>query len=438
MRDYRFFSGLNMQQFKYFVFFLISLSLLGASAHGKSLDRIVAIVNDSVITQTALTKNLARVRTNMRKSHLQIPEEASLKHQVLDNLINTNLQLQLAKKVGIEVDNQRLNDALRDIAKRNKLSLSDLKTKVEKGGAKYREYRENVRNEMIMSQLQQREVARHITITNQQIASFLQSSQQEQLGNTQYHLKNIVVPLPEDPTPKVIEAAKQIANSIVKQIKTGKKFSTVSLSDSIDTAALEGGDMGWKKFAELPEVYDKHLSDLKAGDVAGPIRAANGFHIIKLVAVKGLPKHHTVKQTLVRHILLTPDSITTDRETKDTLNNYRQQINKGKKFEDIARAKSKDLNSASKGGSLGWMTAGTLTPPFEKTMNALKVGQLSKPIKTQYGWHLIQVLKRRNVDDTKAFKKKHVRDLLYRRKFEEGLEQWMHELRSTAFIKIKQ
>lgn len=406
-------------------------------AEGKQLlDRVVAIVNDSVITSSELNAQVELSKKQIIAQNMQMPDESVLRKQVLQHLIDVDLEMQMAKQNGIAVDNTELNEAIEKISTANHLSLSQLREEITKQGLSWQEYRQNIRKEMIITRIQQKAVGKDVIVTNEQVDQYLKTAGQVDNSNLTFHLKNIVIPLNEEPTTEQLKRAKIEAENLLNKIKKGDDFSRLAIEESSGEFALEGGDLGERHLAELPEVFAKEVVRMKVGQVVGPIRTGNGFHLIKLIAIGGENQRHMITQTHVRHILLKPDASMVPSEAIKQVNNIYQQIKSGKDFTLMAKQYSLDASSAIKGGDLGWVNPGELVPEFEKAMNNLPLHKVSKPVKTQYGWHLIEVIGRRQKDDSEAFKKQQVRQFLQQRKFVEAVQNWQQHLRSQAYISI--
>lgn len=406
-------------------------------AEGKQLlDRVVAIVNDSVITSSELNAQVELSKKQIIAQNMQMPDESVLRKQVLQHLIDVDLEMQMAKQNGIAVDNTELNEAIEKISTANHLSLSQLREEITKQGLSWQEYRQNIRKEMIITRIQQKAVGKDVIVTNEQVDQYLKTAGQVDNSNLTYHLKNIVIPLNEEPTTEQLKRAKIEADNLLNKIKKGDDFSRLAIEESSGEFALEGGDLGERHLAELPQVFAKEVVSMKVGQVVGPIRTGNGFHLIKLIAIGGENQRHMITQTHVRHILLKPDASMVPSEAIKQVNNIYQQIKSGKDFTLMAKQYSLDASSAVKGGDLGWVNPGELVPEFEKAMNNLPLHKVSKPVKTQYGWHLIEVVGRRQKDDSEAFKKQQVRQFLQQRKFVEAVQNWQQHLRSQAYINI--
>ncbi|MDI9819370.1 MULTISPECIES: peptidylprolyl isomerase [unclassified Legionella] len=406
-------------------------------AEAQPLDKVVAIVNDGVITESELNTQVETLKQQLEAKHMQLPPEKVLRKQVLQHLIDVDLQLQLAKQNDITIDNTDLNDAIAKIAAANDLSVTQLREEITRQGLTWQTYKENIRKEMLISRLQQKAVAKDLSITPEQVEDYLKTVQQDEKKQQTYHLQNIVVPLPEEPTTEQLKKARQKAMELLAKVKQGEDFSRLAIAESSGEFALEGGDLGERHLAELPEVFATQVVAMKVGQVAGPIRTGNGFQLIKLITVGGGDsQHHEVVKTHVRHILLKPDtSITSGEASKQAYNLY-QQLKSGKDFSLLAKQYSLDAASAVKGGDLGWVNPGELVPEFEKAMDSLPAHKVSKPVKSVFGWHLIEVLERKKIDDTESFKRQQVRQFLQQRKFTEAVQNWQQHLRSNAYISI--
>lgn len=421
---------------KRIIFFLILLSALVVAEAAQPLDKVVAVVNDNVITASELEAQIDVLRQQILARNMQLPPEPVLRKQVLQHLIDVDLQLQLAKRNDISIDSTDLDEAIAKIAESNKLSLTQLREELGKQGLSWEAYRENIRKEMLISRMQQKAIGKDIVITQQQVEDYLKTAEQNEKTQLTYHLQNIVIPLPEEPTTEQVNRAKEKARSLLTKIKQGDDFNRLAIAESSGEYALEGGDLGERHLAEMPELFAKRVIDMKQGEVVGPLRTGNGFQLIKLVAIGGDNEHHQVVKTHVRHILLKQDVNMTSAEANKQVNNIYQQLKSGKDFALMAKQYSLDAGSAVKGGDLGWVTAEELVPPFADAMNALPLHTVSKPVQSPFGWHLIEVLERKTVDDSKSFQQQQVRQFLHQRKFAEAVQNWQQHLRTDAYVKI--
>ncbi len=415
--------------------FLVLLSTL-VVAEAAPLDKVVAIINDNVITSSELEAQVEALRKQITAKNMQLPPEDVLRKQVLQHLIDVELQVQLAKRNDLTIDNTELNEAITKIAQNNKISLTQLREEIIKQGIGWEEYRENIRKEMLLNRLQQKAVGKDIVVSTQQVEDYLKTADHNEKSQQTYHLQNIVIPLPEEPTTEQVNKAKEKALTLLTKIKQGDDFNRMAIAESSGEYALEGGDLGERHLAELPEVFAVKVTDMKVDEVVGPIRTGNGFQLIKLVAIGGNDGHHQVVKTHVRHILLKQDVNMTTIEANKQVNNLYEQLKSGKDFAKMAKLYSLDAASAVKGGDLGWVTADELVPPFAEAMNALPLHVVSKPVKSPFGWHLIEVLERKTVDDSKSFQQQQVRQFLHQRKFSEAVQNWQQHLRTDAYINI--
>ncbi|MDX1836384.1 molecular chaperone SurA [Legionella taurinensis] len=417
---------------------IVSLALiLPTLALAQPLDSVVAIVNDGVITSSELNTQVDALRQQMQARKMQMPPEKTLRKQVLQHLIDVDLQLQLAKQNDMTVDSTELNEAINKIAANNHLTLTELREELTRQGISWQSYRENIRKEILISRVQQKAVGKDVSaISNEQVEDYLKTAQFQDKTQFTYHLQNIVIPLPEEPTTEQLNKARQKAQELLAKIKKGEDFNRLAIAESSGEFALEGGDLGMRHLAELPEVFAKQVVNMKTGQIAGPIRTGNGFQLIRLIAIGGAEQKHEVVKTHVRHILLKQDASMTAAEAEKQANNLYQQLKSGKDFAHMAKQYSLDAASAVKGGDLGWVNSGELVMEFEKAMDALPINAISKPVKSGFGWHIIQVLGRKKVDDTETFKRQQVRAFLQQRKFTEAVQNWQQHLRADAYVKI--
>ena len=400
------------------------------------LDKVVAIVNDNVITASELAAQMDILRQQLLAKNMQLPPDTVLRKQVLQHLIDVDLQLQVAKNNNITIDSSELDESIAKIAADNKLSLTELREELAKQGLSWDSYRENIRKEMLISRIQQRSVGKDVVVSAQQVDDYLKTSHQSEKTQQLFHVQNIVIPLSDEPTTDQLNKARKKALTLLGKIKHGADFNQLAIAESSGEYALEGGDLGDRHLAELPDVFANEVIGMKVGEVAGPIRTGNGFQLIKLVSVNENSLHHEVTKTHVRHILLKQDANMTTAEADKKINNLYQQLKSGKDFALLAKQHSLDAASAVKGGDLGWVVSEELVPAFAEAMNALPINTVSKPVKSPFGWHLIEVLERKTVDDSEMFKRQQVRQFLHQRKFAEAVQNWQQHVRTDAYINI--
>ncbi|MGL5741326.1 MAG: peptidylprolyl isomerase [Legionella sp.] len=415
----------------------VMLASVGVTEAKQVLDKVVAVVNNGVITASELNKQVELTKKQILAQKMQLPEESLLRKQVLQHLIDVNVQLQMAKQHGLTVDDTELNQAIEKIASANHATLTQLREEIIRQGMTWNEYRENIRKEMLLTHLQQKAVGRDAAVTNEQVDQYLKAEGGivDRTALT-YHIQNIVIPLSEEPTSSQVKKAKEKAELLLTKIKKGDDFSRLAIENSSGEFALEGGDLGDRHLAELPELFAKEVVNMKTGQVSGPLRAGNGFQLIKLVSIGGENQHHMIMKTHVRHILLKTDPSMLPEDAMKQVNNIYQQLKAGKDFALMAKQYSLDSASAVKGGDLDWVTPGILVPEFEKAMDKLSINEISRPVKSQFGWHIIQVLGRKQEDDSEAFKKQQVRQFLQQRKFAEAVQNWQQHIRTDAYVNI--
>jgi peptidyl-prolyl cis-trans isomerase SurA len=424
---------------RYALSILFSSLLLSGLAGAEVLDKIVAVVEDDVILESELQKEVYGIMQRIKASNTQLPPEFILRKQVLEKMILDKLQAQLAERAGIKVTEEMLNSSAADIAQRNNMNIEQFKAELEGQGISYKNFLDNMRNEIIINQLRAREIGGRIKVTDQEVEHAMET--QEKIGDekAQYHLGHILIAVKEGASAKEIQQAQSKAEEVVKKLRAGQDFTQTAIGESGDSNALKGGDLGWRSKEDIPTLFVDSIATLAQGDVAEPIRSPSGFHIIKMLELKGTGTgSHIVTKTKVRHILIKTNELVDDAEAKKRLLALKARIADGDDFAALARAHSDDKGSALKGGSLDWVGPGDLVKPFEEVMGKLAINELSEPVQTQFGWHLIQVLERESKDNSLEYKKNMVRDAIRKRKIEEETELWLRRLRDEAFVEIYQ
>lgn len=414
------------------------LVFAGAMAHGATLDRIVAIINDEVITSTDLADRTDRSMQQLRQQGTPLPSRSQAERQVLDRLILERLQLQRARNSGIRVDEMTLERALQRIAEQNNLTLARFREVLEKQeGVPWARFREDIRNEILISRLREREVDSRVQVSDAEVDAAL-ASPEAQAGNKEYLISNIFLRAPEGATPEAWSRLMTRANEIMRLVRQGDDFAKLAAAFSDGKDAMQGGALEWRPLQGLPTMFADEVVKMKAGDVSGVLRSPAGLHIFKLNDVHDgkQTRELKVEQTHARHILLRASDVLNDADAKRRLNDLRQRALAGAKFEDLARTNSSDASSA-RGGDLGWLSPGDMVPDFERAMNALKEGQISEPVQSPFGWHLIQVVERRNVDVSGERRRLEARQSLRERKSDEAYEVWLRQLRDESFVEMR-
>lgn len=419
-------------------YLLIGCLLFSAAvqAGNQSLDRIVAVVDDDVVLNSELTQRVSDIKKQLAQNHTPSPPDQILHDQVLERLILESIQLQMADRMGIRIDDTALNEAIGNIARQNGMTTEQFQQATSQEGITFTRVREQIRHEMIISQLRQKRVGSRIQISEQDIKNFFASETAKKEMAADYRLSHILVSLPENPTEEQRKQAEQKALDVYKQASAGGDFKELAIHYSEAQNALEGGDLGWRPAAQLPTLFADVVVNMHKNDVSKPISSPSGFHIIKVTDMRG-GTEHVVPQTLVRHILIKPNEIRTPVAAKQLVFEIKSRIEKGEKFEELAKTYSDDPGSARNGGDLGWTNPGTMVQQFEATMNKLSVNQISEPFETQFGWHILQVQGRRNQDMSEEFRNNQARNILFKRKFEEELDSWLREIRQEAYVDIK-
>ncbi len=400
----------------------------------KPLDQIVVVVNEDVITKTMLDNRVEDFKKQLALSQLSRIEPGALKKQVLERIIRDKIQLQQAEQYGITVDDLMLNRMLEKLAKDNNMTLDKFHETIESEGLNYARYREQTRDEIIINQLQQRLVASKINVSDQEVQQYIEQNESGESSNVFYRLRHILIALPETTSPEDINNAKIKADSIYKKISYGSKFEDMAIKYSNGGNALKGGDLGKRKANELPQLFVDAVSGLNAGETSKPIKSASGFHLIQLVSSSN--DQIMVQQTNARHILIRTSSEISDDQARKKLLELKQKIENGKSFAEISSEFSEDPTSKIKGGDLGWYGPGEFTPNFENVANSLDLNQLSEPFKTAFGWHIIEVLERRQHDQGKTNKENQARYSIKKRKIDEELRLWLRRIRDEAYVEF--
>ena len=408
------------------------------TAPGADLDRIVAIVNDDVIAWSELEARLGRIRDDLRQSGTRLPPQDELRRQVLERLILLRIQLQLARAAGIRIDDERLNRTLLRIAEQNGLTLREFRDALERDGYDFAKFREDVREEIMISEIRKRRVENQIRISQRDVDDYLSTmeSRGAEADRHQYRIGHILIAVPDGASSEEIAEANAGAGSVLDEIRAGADFATMAVTHSDGRQALQGGDLGWRQASDLPTIFGDVVPRLEVGEVAGPIRSASGFHLVKLIDKRD-GERQIVRQTRARHILIALDELTDDAGARRQVSALHERIVNGEDFGELARIHSDDAGSAPKGGELGWIDPGNTVPVFERAMDSLAPGELGEPFESQYGWHIVQVLERRERDDTETSRRAEAMRTLRARKIEENLEAWIRQVRDEAYVEYR-
>ena len=400
------------------------------------MDRIVAIVDQAVVTEQELESRIATVTAQFKKQGTELPAETILRKQILERLITDTLQLQYAAQTGLKVDDNQLDKTIGRIAEQNQLSLAEFTEALAKDGVSMTKFRADIRNEITLARLREREVDGRVNVSESEIDNFLTSQAANNENQDEYEIAHLLIRTPEEGTTEDIQKAKSKVDSALTELKAGVSFAKVSASFSDAPNALEGGSLGWKKASQMPALFLDALKAMQVGEVSAPLRSPNGFHVLKLNNKRGGNSPLVIQQTHARHILIKLSEIMSEKDGKLKIDGIKERLDNGEKFEALARQYSED-STASSGGDLNWVNPGDTVPQFEKAMNELKELQISPPVRTQFGWHLIQVIERRSQDMSKEAARLKARQEIRAKKADEAYQDWIRELRDRAYVEIR-
>ena len=400
------------------------------------IDRVVAVVDSGVIMESQLNSRVEEILIRLKNDKAELPPLNLLEEQVLDRLIIEEIQLQLADRAGIKISDSELNQTLSRVSSQNNLSLEEFRLKLEAEGTSYKSFRDTIKKELIIQRVQRGKVGAKIDISEQELENFINSEEGRTQLAEQYNVQHILLSVKSGLSEIEIEAIENEAVSLLERLENGESFEKLAASYSAGQKALEGGFLGWRTSAELPSLFAEVVTGLTVGEVAQPVRSGAGFHILKLTEKRG----NTVKfldQTLARHILVQPSEIRTENQAEILINDIFKRLKEGEDFKQLARQFSEDPGSKMDGGELGWSNPGDYDPAFEMTLNATEIGQLSEPVKSSFGWHIIEVMDRRNEDVSQEEQKNRAYQIIFKRKFDQELQSTLIELRAEAYVDIK-
>ncbi|WP_435929055.1 peptidylprolyl isomerase SurA [Dryocola sp. BD613] len=401
------------------------------------VDKVAAVVNNGVVLESDVDGLMQSVKLNAQQAGQQLPDDGTLRHQILERLIMDQIVLQIGQKMGVKITDEQLDKAIADIAAQNKMSMDQMRSRLAYDGINYNTYRAQIRKEMTISEVRNNEVRRRVTILPQEVDALAQQVGSQNDSSTELNLSHILIPLPENPTSAQVDDAEKQARDIVSQAQNGADFGKLAITYSADQQALKGGQMGWGRIQELPSIFAQALTTAKKGDIIGPVRSGVGFHILKVNDLRGQSRSIAVTEVHARHILLKPSPIMTDSQARLKLEQIAADIKSGKTtFDKAAKEFSDDPGSANQGGDLGWASADIYDPAFRDAIMKLNKGQTSEPVHSSFGWHLIELLDTRKVDKTDAAQKDRAYRMLFNRKFSEEAQTWMQEQRASAYVKI--
>jgi peptidyl-prolyl cis-trans isomerase SurA len=427
----------------FLAFFLIAAAAGNAYAQqprapvrSQPLDRVIAIVNDEAITQYELDDAERVVVEQLKRQKVALPPKDVLDKQVLERLITERALLQYAKDNGIKVDDAQVERTIQRIAEDNKMTVDEVRKSLARDNISYSKYRDDVRNEIIVQRVREREVDSRITVSDAEVDIYLAMLKSQPGGETEYQLAHILVVVPEQASPEQIEARRRRAEEALRSIKTGGDFGQIAATFSDAPDALSGGNLGWRSGARLPTIFAETVRNMKVGEVSPVLRSAAGFHIVKLIDKRSHNEPAVVNQTHARHILIRVNEITSEADAKAKIERLKDRLDGGAKFEDLAKLNSEDATAA-KGGDLGWLNPGDTVPAFEEAMNRLPLNKVSAPVRTSFGWHLIEVLGRRKQDVTAERERAQAQLAIRQRKSDEAFDDWVRQTRDRAYVEVR-
>jgi peptidyl-prolyl cis-trans isomerase SurA len=413
-----------------------SLPVIAQSSRIQLVDRVVAVVNDEVITRYELTEQKRAVTAQLKRQGVTMPPDAELDAQVLERFVNEKVQLQYARESGIRADDETINASLQRIAADNKMSMIQFTAALKQDGVTLEKFRDELKNEIVLSRLRDREVESRVVVTDSEIEAYLTQAKLVGSNQSEYQLAHILVLVPEQATPEQVEARKKRAEEASRQLKAGTPFAQVAAVFSDANDATQGGALGWRQGDRLPVLYAQASEKMKAGETSNVLRSANGFHIVRLIDKRVGEQKAIVEQNKARHILVRVNDLVGEAEARAKIERMKDRIGAGSKFEDVAKLGSED-GSAPKGGELGWVSPGDTVAEFEAAMKAAPINKIVGPVRTQFGFHLIEVTERRQQDVTAEKSRQSARVALRDRKADEAYQTWLRELRDRATVETK-
>ncbi|NVK23460.1 MAG: peptidylprolyl isomerase SurA [Gammaproteobacteria bacterium] len=401
----------------------------------KPIDHVTVVVNDGVILEGEVQNIITEVKQAALTNNQSLPSDRALRTQAIDRLIINSLQMQLAERMGIQISDAHLDSVLQNIAQSQNMTVDQLRLQVIADGMSYERYREDIRQEVALNEVRRANVHRRVNISLQEITSLLKLME-EQTSKEEYQIGHILISVPSKASQEEIDAKKEIADKVVNLLNNGSDFKKIAIASSSGAKALEGGDWGYMSVNEMPSLFTESVKGKKKGELIGPLRSGAGFHIVKVLDVRGRQVVE-VNEVFARHILIKPSIILSEEKAKSMLQGFIEKVKNGEaEFSALAKKHSEDPGSALKGGELGWANPDIYTPKFKETLASMQVGEISEPFRSQFGWHVIELMDTRTADATEQNKQDQAYQILYKRKFAEETENWLREIRDQAFIEV--
>ncbi len=407
-----------------------------ALSDGEEVDNIVAIVNNSLITRSELNREVDEIVARFRESGQQLPPQSVVEEQLLEKLIRERLQLDQAEKLGITVTPDMLATAIGNIARKNNLTISQMRESLASEGMSFKAFRRKLEKEIVLSRLKNKEIVSKINVSDAEIDNLLKQDKTIGRKNIEYRLQHILIPVPDAASPQQIQQAQKTTVEIIERLQQGEDFARLAMLESKGRNALDGGDLGWLKSSQLPSMFADLVAELQPGEIAKPIRSSSGYHIVKLAEIRGDTGSY-ITQTKARHILINTNEMVSDEDAKTRLDQLHIRLTGGDDFSKLARSHSDDKGSAIKGGELGWVDPGSVVEQFQTSMDNMQPGEISKPFRTEFGWHIVQVLDRREFDNSDKVLRSEAKEILVNRKAKDAYELYLRRLRDEAYVEIR-
>lgn len=415
---------------------LLSCFSLSAFAAEQEIDKVAAIVDNSVVLESDVADIIARVKRNATAQGQSLPSDSALRTQALERLIGTSIQLQLAQRMGVQISDAQLDDTIRNIAQEENLTVEAFRQRIVAEEGNYERFREKLREEIISNEVMRANVQRRIYISPQEVDSLLKLMEEQGASNEQYNLGHILISIPSQASADDIADAKSRADKVMELLRDGSDFRRIAIASSSGAQALEGGDIGWMNINEMPTLFSEAIRGRKKSDIIGPLRSGAGFHILTIFDIRG-ENVAEIKEVKSRHILLKPSIILSEERARSMLADFVTRVRDGSAdFADLAREYSEDPGSKLNGGDLGWSEPEIFVPAFRDTLNRLNINEISEPFRTEHGWHIAQVLDKRTVDATADKKREQVYRMIFNRRFNEESSNFLRELRDDAYIEV--
>ncbi len=426
---------MNKSSMRIFWILLLTAIWQAAVAEVRQLDRIVAIVDDDIVLQSELALRSAQIRDRLLAQQTPLPSPEVLRQKTLDQLVLESIQLQFADRVGLRISDTELNQTMQSVARQNGMNLEQFQVQLGNDGLTYDMVRDQVRREMIITRYQQRMVDSRVRVTQKEVEDFLQTAAAKGSSKTEYRISHILLTYPEGDEAAAL-ATREKAERLAQEVLDGGSFAELAVTNSEASTALEGGDLGWRGTEELPTLFAPVVPKLSKGEVAAPIVTGSAVHLVSLADVRG-GSSKIVEQSLTRHILIQLNELRDEYAARDLIKEIRDRAIAGESFAELARAYSDDAISGSAGGDLGWVNPGQMVQEFEAVMSQAPVNEISEPFRSQFGWHILEVLDRRKQDIGDQVQASQARQIIHRRKYEEELQNWLGEIRDEAYVELK-